>query len=104
MSDYTPTTADMRSAYRAAFKDVKPWESPQDRYAEFDRRLAARDRKVKAEALRDAAIDTRRRAEDPDLNELADRYSGYYAGVRSALQAEAEDLDDRADQIEAGES
>lgn len=51
--------------------------------------------KIAARALRDAVADLDRRVNDPALIEAADRYSGYYAGVRSAMQRESQLLLDR---------
>lgn len=55
---------------------------------------------VAAKALRDSVSDLERRLSDPALIESADRSSGYYAGVRSAMQREAQLLHERADRIE----
>jgi hypothetical protein len=54
MSDYVPTT----STVRAGWSDGHPFYATTgsyERYAEFDRWLAAHDREVAAKALRDAA-------------------------------------------------
>ena len=55
MSEYVPTTEQVRGAYaRAGFLPVSDGER-NERRAAFDRWLAAHDREVKAEALREAA-------------------------------------------------
>ena len=64
MTDYTPTTEEVRE-YVSIGGEYRPWDAPDSskekaREAAFDRWLADRDRKIAAEALRDAANDTHR--------------------------------------------
>lgn len=53
-----------------------------------------------AEALRDAANDLNARANGPELIAAADRWAGYYSGVRTAIQNEETALRLRAGRIE----
>lgn len=79
MSDYTPTTDDMRTSWHRNSMSYGPGE----RAAEFDRFIA----KVKADALREAAEATRSEAPDEP-----------HAGA--SLRSHADWLDGRAEQIE----
>ena len=54
MSDYTPTTDEVRDRYAWGRSDVG-YVSYDEAEAEFNQWLAAHDAKVKADALRDAA-------------------------------------------------
>lgn len=95
MSDYTPTTAELRRDYSRpgvlgefAAQDIAEAE------AEFDRWLAAHDREVKARALREAA-------ESPELhNEITAEMNrnlpfSWHAsnGARNFLRAEADRIE-----------
>lgn len=55
MAEHTPTTKDVRAIY--VYGTPPHRVTIQDGYAEFDRWLAAHDRAVRAEALREAADD-----------------------------------------------
>ena len=91
MTDYTPTTSEVRDVW-AAWSDYggltnRPRSgTSDDRYAEFDRWLAARDVEVRAQALREAASAPIPRAALNTRNN----------GLRQWLRA-------RADRIERGE-
>lgn len=54
MSEYTPSTAQVRRSYDGQWDVSSPHGA--DAAAEFDRWLAAHDAKVRAEALRDATL------------------------------------------------
>ena len=82
MSDYTPTTYDMRTSWHRNSMSYGPVE----RAAEFDRFI----NKVKADALREAAEDTRSEAPgEPSAG--------------ATFTAHACWLNKRADQIEGGD-
>ena len=84
MSDYTPTTDEVRDRYAWGRSDVG-YVSYDEAEAEFDQWLAEHDAKVKADALRDAAEAW---AEDPE-------------SVDSETPADTRNwMRDRADKIE----
>lgn len=56
---------------------------------------------LRAQALRDAADDIERRSSEHALIVAADKWGGYYGGVRAAAQNEAANLRARADEMEA---
>ncbi len=91
MSEYTPTTVEVRHAYgdaRCADADDPAHANgcPQD--AEFDRWLAEHDRQVKAEALREAA-------DSYVLGHIA--YMGFQPGyTQKWLRARADALEEAA--------
>ena len=97
MSDYTPTTEDVRHAYVSARSEEEFAASYLSQFEpEFDRWLAAHDAEVAAQALRDAADEM-----EAMLGEHGpgNRNTGYgQAGL--ALLAR---IRDRADRIERGE-
>ena len=105
MSTYTPTTATIRAEYAGR---VEAWEMTHaeqeaaraEEVVEFDRWLAAHDAQVAAKAVRDAADDIAARANGSALIANADRWGGYYHGMRSGMQNEEQALRIRADRIE----
>ena len=56
-------------------------------------------REAKVEALREAADDMYARANKNELIARADRYEGFYAGIRASILNETSALRDRAEQI-----
>lgn len=98
MSEYTPTTDEVREAYRR-------WKYRFDSEKggpEFDRWLATHDAEVAARALEEAADAFERKAADPALTAMADKYAGYYAGVRSGMQATTKTLRAEAARLREG--
>lgn len=63
--------------------------------------VAAREAQAAAKALREAADDMNARRNGPELIAAADRWGGYYSGVRTAIGNEETALRLRADRIEA---
>lgn len=59
---------------------------------------------IRAQALREYAAEVNNRSNGPELIAAADKYAGYYSGLRAAMQNEELVLRHRADCIEAGES
>lgn len=94
MSEYTPDEFAVRGAYNYARGASADSDAVLD--AEFDRFIA----KVKADALREAADDLAARSNAPWLIAAADRWGGYYGGVRIAMQTDEVALRLRADRIE----
>lgn len=68
--------------------------------AEHDAQVAAQ---AKAEALREAADDINARRNEPQLIALDDRWGGYYAGIRTAMENEEFALRDLADREQGGQ-
>ena len=87
MSEYTPTTDDVRNDYR--FSNKRPDVCGKDFGDEFDRWLDTTIRQAKAEALREAAVYLLNRIWPID----------FFPGVVGS----ARDLEARASRIEAGE-
>ena len=105
---WTPTTDQVRSFYAHDSEDEyhDPIAYPSHvRSAEqaFDRWLEQVKREAKVEALREVADDMDARANKNELIALADRWEGYYSGVRSSILNETSALRARADSLEAGE-
>ena len=65
--------------------------------------LAQVKREAAVKALREAADDMDARANTNELIARADRWEGYYSGVRSSILNETSALRARADRMEAGE-
>ena len=105
---WTPTTDQVRSFYAYDSEDEyhDPIAYPSHvRSAEqaFDRWLAQVKREAAVKALREAADDMDARANQSELIARADRWEGYYSGVRSSILNETSALRARADRMEAGE-
>lgn len=111
VSDYTPQPQRFGDYYPesyARFQDVlsdgivPDWDDEDhDRNeAQFRADLAAHDAQVAAKALRDAADDIAARANGSALIANADRWGGYYHGMRSGMQNEEQALRIRADRLE----
>ena len=105
---WTPTTDQVRSFYAHDSEDEyhDPIAYPSHvRSAEqaFDRWLAQVQREAAVKALREAADDMDAKANKNELIALADRWEGYYSGVRSSILNETSALRARADRMEAGE-
>lgn len=81
--DTDATAAEWREAYEAKRAQVR--------------------REAAVKALREAADDMDARANKNELIARADRWEGYYSGVRSSILNEASALRARADRMEAGE-
>lgn len=94
---YTPTTDEVEHRY--AYDELYSMDCEADHHA-FRRWLAAHDAEVAAKALRDAADDIAARANDSALITNADRWGGYYHGMRSGMQNEEQALRIRADRLE----
>ena len=60
-------------------------------------------REAKVQALREAADDMNARANGNELIARAERYEGFYAGIRASILNEESALRARADRLEAGE-
>ena len=69
----------------------------------YEAQLTQVSREAKIEALREAADDMDARANKNELIARADRWGGYYSGVRSSILNETSALRARADSLEAGE-
>ena len=93
MSDYTPTTEEVRDAYSGHDFDQALAVAP------FDRWLASVERSVAAKALTDAADELERANASPNLIELESRYGGFYSGIRSSTASNVETLRARAAEI-----
>ena len=63
--------------------------------------LAAHDREVKAEALREVADKVNAGRNSHWLIEAADSWAGYYSGVRAGMEAGESALRDTADRIDS---
>ena len=69
----------------------------------YEAKRAQVQREAAVKALREAADDMDARANKNELIALADRWEGYYSGVRSSILNETSALRARADRMEAGE-
>lgn len=97
MSEYTPTTEEVRRLYvrHCSLRGRTKYPPLEELEAEFDRWLAALIREAKAEALNEAAehvaeqsvryADTASRLHDEGEWVDSSRYSNYAAGVSMAL-------------------
>ena len=102
---YTPDEKEMEDRYvAAALNRMHLSVDGERKWAErlredFQRGLTAHDARVKAEALKVAANDVAARANGPELIAAADRWGGYYSGVRTAMQNEESTLRETADRF-----
>lgn len=98
MTDHTPTTEEVRDEWAYGNQEVDYEGNPvitlDEAFAQFDRWLVARDRKIAAEALRDFADTLGVNVGDED----DEWWRGYRQGQREALHKAS----DRADRIERG--
>ena len=69
----------------------------------YEAKRAQARREAAVKALREAADDMDARANTNELIARADRWEGYYSGVRSSILNETSALRARADRMEAGE-
>ena len=92
---YTPDEAELANCYAGAIGD-QAGEDYTTAKADAERGIA----KIKADALREAADNLNARANGPSLIESADKWAGWYGGVRAAMQSEESALRLRADWIE----
>lgn len=92
---YVPNDREFVETYVSALNGATPVEDP-ERAAEARRGIA----KIEADALRKAADDLNARANRPSLIGSADKWAGWYGGVRAAMQSEESALRLRADRIE----
>ena len=69
----------------------------------YEAKRAQARREAAVKALREAADDMDARANKNELIARADRWGGYYSGVRSSILYEEAALRHRADRMEAGE-
>ncbi|WP_432789262.1 hypothetical protein QYM46_13060 [Brevibacterium sp. K11IcPPYGO002] len=92
---YTPDEAEVIDCY-AGLMEEQAGENYDEAKADAERGIA----KIKADALREAADDLNARANGPSLIESADKWAGWYGGVRAAMQSEESALRLRADRIE----
>ena len=69
----------------------------------YEAKRAQVRREAAVKALREAADDMDARANQSELIARADRWEGYYSGVRSSILNETSALRARADRMEAGE-
>lgn len=70
--------------------------------AAADKALSEARREGQIEALREVADDINSRVNDPFLITAADKWAGYYSGIRTAMQVEESALRSLADRIENG--
>ena len=102
MSDYTPTTDEMRNVY-ASVQALGIRSGPPGAIeynhgkAKFDRWLAEVERAAAARALEEAADDIESRRNEPGLVHLDIRYAGYYTGIRSGMESDSKALRARAE-------
>jgi len=93
--EYTPTTDEVRSA--AATLNMCS-------YSEFDRWLAEVERAAAEKALLALLNETTAVVNDKTLIELADKYAGFYSGVRSGGQREESRIREHLERYRRGGS
>ena len=108
MSEYTPTTSEVREQFARGARGGYGGsaEAGAHRHVaaqnKFDSWLAEVERAAAARALEEAADGIESRRNEPGLVHLDVRYAGYYTGIRSGMESDSKALRARAAEIREG--